>query len=83
MPVFTEGVDVVLKEYIERSALKNKEENVLDLRDYLNLTNSEGVSFYDSLQRGDLVISIYAEDVNNTRGTASFYLARRDLFMLD
>lgn len=81
--VYTEGVDVVLKEYTGESVLKNKEENVLDLRDYLNLTNSEGVSFLDSLQRGDLVISIYAEDVNNTRGTASFYLARRDLFMLD
>lgn len=80
---FTEGVDVILEEYEGDNCLRNKVENVLDLRDYLNLTNSEGITLYDSLTRGDLVITIYAEDVNKTRGTTSFNLARRDLFNLD
>jgi len=80
---FTEGVDVILEEYEGDNCLRNKVENVLDLRDYLNLTNSEGITLYDSLTRGDLVITIYAEDVNKTRGTTSFSLARRDLFDLD
>ena len=81
--VYDENVDVIIKEYQGSGTCYNNIEEVIDLRDYLSLTNSSGETLLSFLNKGILTINIYVEDTNRARGSAYIHLVKRDLFDLD
>lgn len=81
---FTEGTDVVLKNYNKTDILYNLEKVTFPLGEYYDYTApGESRTLKDDLVNNRLVIGIQAVDSHDAAGQAIVKLVRRDLFRLN